>query len=1494
MSGAKNNITQKIKDFFLIQKIRITNFIKEHKYISAFIGVFLFSCLVALIVYASDNDEYKGKVKIDASVTPKSTTSTDKTDSIPSFNTLVYDISYKLSIDGLKDDVTVARTVVIKAKLTNDADVDAEWIINNEEDDYKLSDDKKELIVTTYGSKVGENLSKQLYLRVGNVKGGNTINVNFDIYEATSDSLKTSKTETVKVTNTEKANLTAKIVPGTAYKSEKIENGRLAPFGILVGLDKEKYPDGLSGLYFDSDFELVLEATQTINNTTSQIELEEDKNFYGLYDSSTKLLPGMPNHKLDYFNYSVYNSGSSPSLEKTDKGVSGDLVTNTSPVAYLIGDKEINLEVDDTYREYGISTDESASALCKTDFKNCKRTITDKSEQEIEIDKITEKEGTYKVSYEYGSASGKITLYRTIKVTKKETKQMEESTYSLNDSKTITLLKGDSYKEPGLIKDGQVLTNYESSITKDDEIKSSINTKEVGEYKITYTVTGTTKDDDEENYNTITFERTVKVVDKMPFVKAQVLTANAIYTSSNGKYSNPSVKIDSEDITCNSDSNCSVKYYDVTTNDEISKLDTNKAGTYNAVYKVTDKNGFILEAKNKINFITKYVFKVKNIKSDGNLYLYNKNFIALGSYFVNAKSIRDNSITSDIDVNLKAFVKKVNADEEDDLEEVSNGTSINKNYSVGTKTNSLEFESTENTLAYGEETVLKSLFSYSADGDSNIDEVTVMVPIAISNSTSANPTAPFSMIEYSNNSKEAYQISGINDKQDVTVKYYACKMNESSTLCSDVAKEFDSYDDENIQKENLTLAYLIYTVKDVKPGQNIGFKIRLKTNVGNHGGTISLTSIARYKETDANKTTTDVGKESEAAKINITAFKARTKVFVGSSEQDVIVNGAEKNSSTLSIYPTITLPSETVNTNSAGINELKSVLIKVKIPAGINYIYNENYMLPKVSDNGKTLTYELKGQKVNEWIDPIQFDISYDIDIKSGEKKDISVEIQATTPDNINDTSDVNERTTTRSIIYQNNEIISYNQYASNVAVSKDASFYVGAKLYNNDKKTHNNISLVTVLPYNDVSNESTSYTGTYTISDLPNNALCTVSLPALVSKEENLRNSTEIEWKNCDEYKKNNYSGVTAIKVSNINLDVEKSYDQRITINPQGNKTDDTYKINSYLIYDSNVKTLHELTVSVISKKITGTVWEDFDSDGIMRSDEKKVSGVTLMLYSSSNDELVKTVTSDEKGNYSLTDLTPGTYYVVAEYNTAKYGISPYQVNLDKSITSQFKSVTISSDNEKENTDKNDNDTSKTTDKDNNDETKDEDEKNNQIVIVRTDDIEITENTRQVSNMNLGLALRKEYSVKLTKYITKAITTNRLGVSVTRDYGNATLAKLDVKDINNLSIKVIYTLELENTGYYPGYIYQVKDYIPDGMSFNDKYEENKGWVMNDNGYLENNTLFDQLINSGEKKYLTIAFDITRKEAGSFINYASVDDEDLQILVVAGQNEEGE
>jgi len=67
-------------------------------------------------------------------------------------------------------------------------------------------------------------------------------------------------------------------------------------------------------------------------------------------------------------------------------------------------------------------------------------------------------------------------------------------------------------------------------------------------------------------------------------------------------------------------------------------------------------------------------------------------------------------------------------------------------------------------------------------------------------------------------------------------------------------------------------------------------------------------------------------------------------------------------------------------------------------------------------------------------------------------------------------------------------------------------------------------------------------------------------------------------------------------------------------------------------------------------------------------------------------------------------------------------------------------------------------------------------------------------------------------------------------------------------------------------------------------MAFNEDYTENEGWEVDDNGFLVNRTLGDEIIYGGDKKYLTIAFYITSKEAGEFVNSASI--YDLQPLVL--------
>lgn len=1519
MNMTKSDFKTKLKDWFVIQKIRLLNFIKEHKYTSAFIGIFLFSCIVVLIVYAADNDEYNGKVSVvDGQVTQKNVSSSEDTPVVNSFSTLVYDISYGLSISDLSKEETIIRDkVIIEAEF--DKNIDADWIIQDEEATYKLSESetKKTLTATIYQVKVGEINSKQLYLKVKNVPNGTEIKTSIKVYESTSKSDMFSAEKTVGV-RSEKVNLTTKIVSGTAYKSSDYTDGRLAPFGILVGFEKVNL-NSLEGLYFEPNLSLVLEATQSFDNQNyQQIEIENENNkYFGLYDKSSNLLPTMPHYVYDYQRYSVYNSGKVTSLVKSKEGVSGTLIEKQNPDLYLIGDKTINLEVGEEYTEYGVATTLNGTAICKTSNSSCTRTIIDENEVEITSDKdITKSIGNYTISYEYQTENGSTKVKRNIKVSDKTTATLNEDIYTLKGNKNITLLKGTAYKENGIEKNGNTFKDYTSVIKINDEVIAEIDGKTIGTYTITYTINndsltesgaGETSEeetsDDGSSSESITLTRTINVIESLPYLKAQTLVANSIYAPSDGSFDNPTIYIDGAGIQCLKENNCKVEYYNPVTQVK-TEIDKTKAGTYNAVYKVVDKNGFELQTSNTINIQTKYDFKIEGIKSDGNFYLYD-NFVVLGSYFVNAKSPRAAGITSNIYVNLNV---------NNEIVDSSKTSVVNEYYSTGTKTNKLTFN-TDSTgtlielnesdyLSYGEEVVLKSVFNYSGDGDENINKLTTLIPIGIASSTSENPTAAFTMTEYSSNleSKEPYYIS--EELQDrVTVNYFACKMGQASTSCvSGTEVTYNTFEELNealSKNDELKLAYLTYTLSDVAPGTEIDFRVRLVTNVGNQAGNVSLTSTSTFAEKQEDGIMQNKSVSSNKS-INITAFKARTKVFIGNSEQDVIINGANVNNSTWTIYPNISLPAELVNTNVAGIDELKYIKIVVTLPAGINYLYNENYDIPTISNNGKTLTYILKGKHVNEWIDPITFETNYDIDIPSGSKKEIKVLIEAESTSGISDSSSLELRTTTRTITYQNNESISYAQYTPYTSISKETSFSINTKLYNNVNETHSNLDIVTLLPYNNVGNSS--YTGIYTISDLPAGALCTTSLSSLIENSETLLSSEGITWEDCSKYKDNNYGGVTAIRVNGISLSSAESYEQSIKINPIGNKTDDSYKVYSYLIKNNEekekrLKTM-STTVTVISKRINGTVWEDFDANGIMDTTEKKISGVTLKLYDATTDELIKTTTSDEKGKYSLSDLDPGTYYVVAEYNTAKYGISKCQVSLDKSISSSF--FTGESCSESKNT-QNELD-KENIDIDNGFCEGDEctnssdgvtDEIENIIPVLRTENIEITNNTKVVNDVNLGLALRKTYSVKLTKYVTKAITTNNFGVSTIKDYGNVTLAKLDVKDINNLSIKVVYTLELENTGYYPGYIYAVKDYIPDGMEFNENYEENKGWTMTEYGYLENNTLFDQLVSSGEKKYLTIAFDVVRKEAGSFVNYASVDDDDLQILVVAG-NEEGD
>ena len=1455
-------ILNEIKNKFIIGMIKFKNIVGEHKYISSICFLFLASAIVALVVFAED-DPYRGKISTTISTTGENLVIKNldgnniPKEEVKSFDTVILEVEYNLSLDdGTRPTDTVSRNVNIEALIgtikadgsIDNENIDAYWHYEpSNEGDYTLSDGNKKLSATIYDKGLGKN-SQLLYLKTKNIKSGTGIPITVKIKDNGKDEF-TSQTYSLKV-KSEKAQMLAKIVPGSNYKPSNSEfNGRYAPYVILLGVKG----DTLTGKYFESNSSIVMEAAS--NNLPAQISTSDG--LYGRYDASSNLFE-LPS-QYDDTDFSLFNSGEVKSLEKLtgDSNVVSTSTVNTEGL-YLLGDKKVTLELEkEEYKESGISLSENGSALTSSSY-----TVTIYDSNKVKVDKMDNtKVGEYQIAYTYKGTNFTSTIYRNVEVIENSKNTLHSGEYSLNGYANINIQKGSKYSELGILKgstkyDAQSITYFNSSNT---EI-TSIDTANSGTYYVTYT---TTEND--------ILKRTVNVIDNL------------------GGTSSPAISVDSN-YSCSD--KCTLEYFD-SSNRKIDDISNAPAGEYTAVYTITgDDYKIVVSRKLQIEANLQYKLSIEGIKTDGTYYK-DGDFIALGSYFVNVESKRESGNTGDIPVSLK--ITKINEEASD-----ISGSSINLNKSEGTKKSSLTFygyDSSNNLvedspaayLAYGEDVVLSSTFSYSMDADDSISELVVKVPINNFSDSTLEPA--FSVVEYSGETENPYEIykneafSG-----DISVKYYYIDGTNDTIL--DFSK---------------TVSYIEYTLNNLNPGSEIDFRVKLNVKAANHNKNIKLKD-ASYKVKNGN--TENVDNPS----VNITAFKARTKIYANNIEQDeMILDGT---SSTIwQIYPSVSMPASIINTNIAGISDLTNLTITVTLPAGMNYVYNEDFDMPTLSNNNKTLVYKIEGKKINDWFDPISFETNYDIGLTNGSAYEISVLIDAKS-DSISDISSRELRTSTVKVIYQNPSDVRYNLNTSYSVVTKNQSFDVTYNIYNNSESR--SYGTVLVLPYNDKLNaDEKGYTGTYEISNIPTEAYCTTSEAGLLVNDSDslLGNINGVEWKPCSEYASNNYSNVTALKIDNINIEQGKTFNNTIKIVPKGNKVDDSYEFNGYLFNKStNKKISKKITVSVISKKITGIVWEDFDADGIMSAEEKRISGVVLKLYDAQTNEEVEgsEVLSSEKGEYTISDVQPGRYYIMAEYNTDKYGLTSPNVGSDKSVNSSFKSDStevitpgdsggdtgsdIEDDSDYDPGDDSDNDTGGEEELDDGDidagddgDDSDDTPGNPSIVAgsAKTDEIVITNNTKTIRNINLGLTIRKEYAVKLTKYITRAVTTNKLGISSTKEYGNVSLAKLDVKDLAGLSIKVVYTLELENTKYYPGYIYAVRDYIPDGMAFNDSYEENKGWVLNDNGYVENNTLSDQLLYGGDKKYLTIAFDVTRKEAGSFINYAEVNDDDLQILVLS-------
>lgn len=1438
----------KIKDWFIITGIRISNFIKEHKYVSAIVGVFLLTTFISLIAKAIDSVKTiadAGNVEIqNITIT---TEGTDKK-TAPNFSTVIYTLKYHVGSTTNCDKNVDEVTFEIKLKSANNVS----WDILLDDDFYTVDNNKesedylRKLTVKEYNIPMCSNHSQNFSLSVQNAEQNNEIAIeSVKIKAGSSDSATSSDVsdetffESAKVYSNYSEEIDASSIILENGVAPKSNDGRNTYFGILLGFESPNSNFDLKGKYIKNINELYLAASETIDGNTIGIDLSSSNSGYGIYTddvsknnyfTSLPILSNSNDNDIKKFEIATINSSDVDEAEEI-----------STPEVTLKDSQKITLE-NHTLNDLEIQSLSSAKKLIASGNKKITPKYTNSKLSSIE--------------YEVTSENTSTTLIQNIEFVEKA------GSVALRGPVTQYINSLEDFNEYG-VESGQPTIKFskdnQNTISENDvDELSNIATKE-GAYYEKYV---------DKDGNVIAI-RKIALGEKTFSNKTSKVTKNSVVIK--GATFNDTLKFDSQDFKCTEENGCTVS----------PDINTDETGNKEITYTIKKDNYILTLQKTIIVKEQYYKMLLKNKSNDIDFEVVkngDKYFYIVGSYYAIVPSSLASTVTLNIydsKGNLKGTKQKTNVENSIGTNTISNDLYVEEQGEY-VKVDSDKKEGLSGdyyTASMGEEVEVRSKFSYGIDADSKLSKVQMLIDV----DENLTPTSYFknidevsenpSLLYYEINISKPNSYSYSNTTEDFS-NYFKTNILycTSNSKCNIKPVEYDS-------KTKITNIMITIEPTDNLEDGMIGANFSVKTHY--IVSTITDNSnISDIKISSALKTTIYSSgnnlKDYEALSetVYLTPYKIRSSIAIGKNDEfeatDITLDVSKNDIYTAQVSTSMISPAMRLYSNILGYSEI-TVPVKITLPVGVNYIHNENYQLKpdKIdkSSSGETIiVYRYSSVKPNIWQDDIYFDFNINVDVPNGRDLIITTKVGNHESTKINnDLSSSDKFKTVQNIVHvQNTKLVSYGQYAYDTdgifitSINKEDSFKFETKLYNNSENNVSNIEVSTILPSN---TSRSSFHGTYTISSFPSNAQCTN-----VPYEELVTNISNVQWTSCDNFKtENSYNGVTAYKVTYPSLASATTQNTQINMNLFSNLPDDVYEFMSKTSYTLNGQSYSEdfepLRIGVVSKKITGVVWEDFDENGIMNDDELKIDKVTLTLHNVDTGEEMQTV-PNKNGVYTFSGFEAGNYYIIAEFNKDKYASTvALTEDVDPSKVSVFESEEID---------------------------KAEDEENEVNVIVKTDTFKVDKITRYINNMNLGLVLRRNYKVKLNKYITRVEITNQLGVVTKKEYGNVKLAKLDVKDIANVKIKVVYTIEVQNVKYYPVYVTMISDKVPDGMVFNSDYKENEGWVLNEDGSLANFSLQDELIEENEKKYLTVSFDVVRKEAGSFINFASV--EELSIL----------
>ena len=222
---------------------------------------------------------------------------------------------------------------------------------------------------------------------------------------------------------------------------------------------------------------------------------------------------------------------------------------------------------------------------------------------------------------------------------------------------------------------------------------------------------------------------------------------------------------------------------------------------------------------------------------------------------------------------------------------------------------------------------------------------------------------------------------------------------------------------------------------------------------------------------------------------------------------------------------------------------------------------------------------------------------------------------------------------------------------------------------------------------------------------------------------------------------------------------------------------------------------------------------------------------------------EVRDTTKTDSNGLYQF-ELQEGNYIIVFKYDTNIYTTTTYQLNgaSEKENSDAItREITINGSN---------------------------------ITAGTTDTIKLNKN---VSDIDLGLAIKNTFDLKIKKYVNKITVTNDSKTTTYDQKENTTLAKAEIKakNLSDSLVVVEYKIKVTNEGQVAGYARNIVDYMPKTLSFNSNL--NSDWYMSGEN-LYNTSLANTKIEPGETKELTLILtkQMTDSNTGLVNNKAAI------------------